>query len=142
MEFLLSVFKVCFSYNKEGIIIFTIEEYIAKRKQEDKLNEFDLDKRLENIKSCIDYIFEYYNNYLDISEIDQRTIINNERLNKYRKQLSNYCDNIQDWLVDTYDKHGNCMNRIIGNLLEDNELFFAMNTDGNSEIYLMNIILI
>ena len=89
-----------------------------------------MDKRLENIKSCIDYIFEFYNNYLDISEIDQKTIINNERLNKYRKQLSKYSDNIQDWLVDTYDKHGNCMNKIIGNLLDDNELFFAMSTDG------------
>lgn len=36
--------------------MLTIEEYIEKRKQEDKLNEFDLDKRLENIKSCVDYI--------------------------------------------------------------------------------------
>ncbi|MBC2457012.1 hypothetical protein [Clostridium beijerinckii] len=110
--------------------MLTIEEYIEKRKQEDKLNEFDLDKRLENIKSCIDYIFEYYNNYLDISEIDQKTILNNERLNKYRKQLSKYSDNIKDWLVDTYDKHGNCMNKIIGNILDENELFLAMSTDG------------
>lgn len=110
--------------------MLTIEEYIEKRKQEDELNEFDLDKRLENIKSCIDYIFEYYNNYLDISEIDQKTILNNERLNKYRKQLSKYSDNIKDWLVDTYDKHGNCMNKIIGNILDENELFLAMSTDG------------
>lgn len=48
-----------------------IEECIAKRKKEDNLNGFDLDKRVENIKSYMDYIFEYYNNYLDTDEIDK-----------------------------------------------------------------------
>lgn len=48
--------------------MFTIEEYISKRKKEDNLNEFNKDKRIDNIKSCIDYIFEYYNNYLEINK--------------------------------------------------------------------------
>jgi len=60
--------------------MLTIEEYIAKRKKEDKLNEFDIDKRIDNIKLCVDYIFEYFNNYLDISEAEKQTILNNERL--------------------------------------------------------------
>ena len=41
--------------------MLTIEEYISKRKKEDNLNEFDIDKKVENIKICMDYIFEYYN---------------------------------------------------------------------------------
>ena len=30
--------------------MLTIEEYISKRKKEDNLNEFDIDKKVENIK--------------------------------------------------------------------------------------------
>lgn len=30
--------------------MFTIEEYIAKRKEEDNLNEFNKEKKIENIK--------------------------------------------------------------------------------------------
>ena len=43
----------------------TLEEYIVKRKREDGINEYDLDKRLENTRICVNYIFEYFNNYLE-----------------------------------------------------------------------------
>lgn len=106
-----------------------IEEYLAKRKKEDNLNEFDLDKRVENIKSCMDYIFEYYNNYLDIDEIDKEMVLNNIGLNKYRQELIEYDDDVAEWLVDIYDKHRSRLNRVIGNILNDNVLFLVMNTD-------------
>lgn len=40
------------------------EEYVARRKKEDRLNEFDIAARAENIKTCVNYVFEYFNNYL------------------------------------------------------------------------------
>ncbi|MFL0165274.1 hypothetical protein [Candidatus Clostridium helianthi] len=67
--------------------MFTVEEYIAKRKKEDNLNEFNKDKKIENIKSCIDYIFEYYNNYLEINKIDERTVLDNKKIEKFRKYV-------------------------------------------------------
>lgn len=113
--------------------MLTIEEYISKRKKEYNLNEFDLDKRVDkrvdNIKSCMDYIFEYYNNYLDTEEIDKNMILNNKTLNKYRNELLNYDDDIIEWLVEIYDKHRSRLNRVIGDILEDNILFLVMNTD-------------
>ena len=36
--------------------MLTIEEYIAKRKKEDKISEYDFEKRIDNIKHCIDYV--------------------------------------------------------------------------------------
>ena len=42
-----------------------LEEYILKRKTEDGINEFDRDKRAENTRICVNYIFEYFNNYLE-----------------------------------------------------------------------------
>lgn len=106
--------------------MFTIEEYILKRKKEDNLNEFDLDKSVENVKSCMDYIFEYYNNYLDTEEIDDNMVLNNTTLNKYRQELLEYDDDIIEWLVEVYDKHRSRLNRIIGNILYDN-IFISCN---------------
>lgn len=109
--------------------MLTIEEYISKRKKEDNLNEFDLDKKVENIKICMDYIFEYYNNYLDMAELDRNMVLNNTTLKKYRKELFEYDDDIAEWFVELYDTHRTRLNRVIGNILDANELFLVMNTD-------------
>ena len=37
------------------------EEYVARRKKEDRLNELDADRRIENMRVCINYVFEYFN---------------------------------------------------------------------------------
>lgn len=56
----------------------TLEEYIVKRKREDGINEYDLEKRSENTRICVNYIFEYFNNYLDLKPADEKTV----RMNK------------------------------------------------------------
>lgn len=60
--------------------MLSIEEYIARRKKEDKLNEFDIDARTHNMKICVDYVFEYFNNYQNITESEEKTILHNEKL--------------------------------------------------------------
>lgn len=72
--------------------MLSIEEYISRRKKEDKLNEFDLYTRTQNMKLCVDYILEYFNNYLNITEAEEKTILHNEKLDKYRKQLQEYLE--------------------------------------------------
>lgn len=66
------------------------EEYIARRKKEDRLNEFDVDTRAENTKICVNYVFEYFNNYLSITAAEDKTTLQNEKIEKYRKQLDYY----------------------------------------------------
>ena len=68
--------------------MLTIEEYIARRKREDKLNEFSSEHRMGNMKKCMDYVFEYFNQYLDVTKMDEQTFLNNERLDKYKRTLS------------------------------------------------------
>ncbi|WP_426349389.1 hypothetical protein ACPWSR_16870 [Alloiococcus sp. CFN-8] len=51
--------------------MLTIEEYIGRRKK-DKLNEFDIDARTQNMKICVDYIFEYFNNYLNTIKLKKK----------------------------------------------------------------------
>lgn len=50
-------------------------------------NKFDKNKKDENLKICVNYIFEYFNNYLDITELEKTTIAKEEKLDKYRKKI-------------------------------------------------------
>lgn len=109
--------------------MLSIEEYIARRKKEDKLNEFDLDARSQNIKTCVDYVFEYFNNYLDITEAEEKTVIHNEKLEKYRKQFWDYEPEVREWIINIYSDYGKQMHRHIKNILKENELFYLYDTD-------------
>jgi hypothetical protein len=60
--------------------VLSLEEYIARRKQEDGINEFDKESRMENLQTCVGYVFEYFNRYLDITKMEEQTALNNERL--------------------------------------------------------------
>ncbi|WP_430789070.1 hypothetical protein VBD025_02705 [Virgibacillus flavescens] len=100
-----------------------LEEYLARRKIEDKLNEFDVEERMENMRICVNYVFEYFNQYLQIDEMEQKTFINNERLEKFRKQLHPYDQDVQDWLVSIYDDHEKHLHRSVISIIKKNNLF-------------------
>ena len=111
-----------------------MEEYILQRKQEDNLDEFNLDKKVENIKSCIDYIFEYYNNYLNEEDVSEKKIEEDEKIRKYRKQISQYNDEVADWLVKIYEKQNNQkLNNVIGVMLESDCMFYKGSLQNKKE---------
>lgn len=62
-----------------------LEEYIARRKKEDSLNEFDADSIGENLRVCVNYVFEYFNNYLPMDKLEERTVCKSEKIEKLRK---------------------------------------------------------
>ncbi|MGR5911088.1 hypothetical protein ACT7C4_26775 [Bacillus pacificus] len=109
--------------------MLSIEEYIARRKKEDKLNEFDIDARTHNMKICVDYVFEYFNNYLNITEAEEKTVLHNEKLEKYRKQLREYDPEVREWVVGIYNEYGKQIHKHIGNVMKENEFFFLYSTD-------------
>lgn len=112
--------------------MFKIEEYILQRKQEDNLDEFNLDKKVENIKKCIDYIFEYYNNYLNEENVSEKKIEEDEKLRKYRKQISQYDDEVAEWLVNIYQNHHNQkLNSVIGVALEKDYMFYLLHEEAD-----------
>lgn len=109
--------------------MLTIEEYVARRKKEDRLNEFDINERMENMKTCVNYVFEYFNNYLNITEAEEKTVLKDEKVDKYRKQLKEYDQEVREWLVGIYAEYGKQMNRNIGNILKEDKFFFLYNSD-------------
>lgn len=106
-----------------------IEEYIARKKKEDNLNEFDLDARTQNMKICVDYIFEYFNNYLNTTEAEEKTVLHSEKLEKYSKQLEEYEPEVREWAVNMYDEYGKQVHKYIGNMLKEDEMFLIYNTE-------------
>lgn len=58
--------------------MLTIEEYIAKRKREDGLVEFDPESRMKSARLCSNYVFEYFDTYLTLDHGEQKTILSNK----------------------------------------------------------------
>jgi hypothetical protein len=109
--------------------MLTIEEYISRRKKEDQLYEFSLEARMENMKICVNYVFEYFNQYLDITKMDEQTVLNDERLEKYKKTINQYDMELQKWLISIYDEHNKQLNRSIISFLKKDELFYLYSAD-------------
>lgn len=103
-----------------------LEEYIEKRKKEDGLNEFDKNKKDENMKLCVNYIFEYFNNYLNITALEEQTVLKDEKLEKYRNQLRDYEPEIREWLVNIYSEYGNFLDKSIGRRIKNEETYFFL----------------
>ncbi|HEX2950933.1 MAG TPA: hypothetical protein VHV83_15425, partial [Armatimonadota bacterium] len=109
--------------------MLTVDEYITRRKNEDQLDEFNLNSRMENLKICINYLFEYFDYYLNTPEEEKRTVLHDEKLNQYRKQLHEYSPGIREWLVNIYAEHGKHLNRTIGNILKRTDLFLLYSSE-------------
>lgn len=105
-----------------------LEEYIFKRKKEDGVNELDVDHRTENTRIFVNYVFEYFNNYLVTRAADYQTVLHEEKVDKYRNILRDYDSDIQEWLVSLYASYGKYMDRNLGNLIKDT-YFLLYDTD-------------
>ena len=106
----------------------TLEQYILMRKKEDSLNEYDLSKRSENLRTCVNYVFEYFDNYLKNSPDSEKTFLEERKQEKFRQSVSQYSPDIQDWLVDLNSRTGKHVHRQLRPLIED-RYFLLYNTD-------------
>lgn len=106
-----------------------LEEYIEKRKLEDGINEFDNSQKMNNIRSCINYIFEYFDQYLPIQGAEKRTTAENEKIMKYEKTLRDYTSDTCEWIIAIYDTYGKQTNRIIDNFVKKVDDFSFMHEE-------------
>lgn len=109
--------------------MLTIEEYISRRKKEDGIDEFNIETRNENARIFVNYVFEFFNNYIDITEYEERTALKDEKMDKFRRQLEEYDNEVVNWLVEIYSEYGKKINRNIGNIVKEDEFFWIYNSD-------------
>ena len=108
--------------------MLSLEEYIHKRKVDDGINEKDREKRMENMQFCMNYLFEYFNQYMDAAAEDPKMRQRSQKIEKYYDQLRNYTPEIRDWLVELYSEFGKYVNVTIRNMIED-DLFLLYDSD-------------
>jgi hypothetical protein len=70
-----------------------------------------------------------FNNYLDVSNLEEQTILSNEKIDKYRKQIIKFDDDVQDWLVNILSNHDKQLHRSIISILKKDELFLLYSED-------------
>lgn len=78
------------------------------------------------MKICVNYIFEYFNNYLNITALEEQTVLKDEKLEKYRNQLRDYEPEIREWLVNIYSEYGNFLDKSIGRRIKNEETYFFL----------------
>lgn len=105
-----------------------LEEYIYKRKREDGINEYDFDKRYENIRICVNYIFEYFNNYIETKSFNEKTILHDRKVDYYSKTIGDYNTEVREWFISIYSSYGKYMNKQLMSLITDT-YFLLYNTE-------------
>lgn len=106
-----------------------IEDYISRRKKEDDLNELDHTKSIENIKTLVNYIFEYFNSYINSPDVKAGTALHREKIDKYYQQLEEYEPEVREWLTEIYDEYGKQIIRSVSSILKKDQFFYLYNKD-------------
>ena len=109
--------------------MLSLEEYIAKRKKEDKVDELDFKNRFENIKLCVNYVLDYFTRYTGITEEDNKSALHYSKLDKFKKTLREFDPQCQEWLCDIYDKYEICLNVSIKKIIKEEENFLLFSTE-------------
>lgn len=114
--------------------MLTIDEYIACRKKEDNLKDFDLDSRAKNIRICVNYVFEYFNDYLALHEQKAKAYMGNDKIEKYSLRVVAYCPEVKKWLIDLYSKHNNLINFSLKHVIDKNKFFLLSYTEDDFQL--------
>lgn len=85
--------------------MLTIEDFIQKKKKEDKINEFDISKHSENLSAIIKFVMEYFNSYLDMETIDDERAKTEQVLSKLEKEVQPKFSNSYSFILDFYRQY-------------------------------------
>ncbi|WP_040437054.1 hypothetical protein [Clostridium sartagoforme] len=79
-----------------------MEEYIVKRKREDKLDEFDFKKHSENMANIIKYVTDYFNNYLNLEDYDYEKIKTQQTVDKFKNDIEKRYPETNEYIISYY----------------------------------------
>lgn len=107
--------------------MFKVEEYIAKRKKEDKIDEFDFKKHSENMASIIKYVTDYFNNYLNLDDYDYEMAKTQQTVNKFKNGIQKNYPETYDYIISYYFDKKIRLDKYVTKAYEemkDSELFY------------------
>lgn len=107
--------------------MFKLEEYIAKRKKEDKIDEFDFKKHSENMASIIKYVTDYFNNYLNLEDYDYEMVKIQQTVDKFKNGIQKNYPETHEYIISYYLDNKIRLDKYVAKAYEDmkdNELFY------------------
>jgi len=86
-----------------GIPVLSIEDYIASRKKKDKLDEFNFKNHSVNMGTVIQYVMDYFNQYLNIEDYSYEQIKMQQAVDKFKAGLMERYPTSYEFIVSYYD---------------------------------------
>ena len=80
--------------------MLTIDEYIAKMKRADKMDEFDYLKQSENMAAVIKYVMTYFNEYLTLETCDAEAIKLKHKRDKLEQEIESKYPKSKDFILN------------------------------------------
>lgn len=108
--------------------MITLDKFIEQRLKDDKKNLLDLSKKETNLQDCVNYVFDYFNTYINIDETQFLQIENDEKVAKYQRQIEKYSSSVQGWLIEVYTQYNKKLNQQIPKLLNNIDIFLLTNS--------------
>jgi len=112
----------------EVIDMLTLEEYLLKRREKEDVDIYNLKYKQENMKKCIDFVFEYFNEYLDQDIVDRSFSKEGKKMQKYRERVKDYSEEVQSWLINMYKEYKTYIDVILINYIKKDQLFKIYST--------------
>jgi len=85
--------------------MLTIDEYIAKMKKADKLDEFDYLKISENMSAVMKYVMSYFNEYLTMETCDAEEIKFKHAADKLQEEIERRYPKSKEFILSFYLQH-------------------------------------
>lgn len=109
------------------IYMLAIEEYIAKRKKKDNLNEFDFKLHSENMSTVIQYVMDYFNNYLNLEDYSYEQVKTQQIIDRFKKGITERYPESVDFVIEFYWKYKKRIDNLVEKAFEeiqDSQLFY------------------
>ena len=103
--------------------MLTIDEYIAKMKKTDRLDEFDFTKQSENMSSVMKYVMSYFNEYLNMETCDAEEIKQKHATDKLGEETARKYPESKDFILNFYLQHKIKINKELDKWLNDIQYF-------------------
>lgn len=112
--------------------MLTIEDYISSRKKKDKLDEFDFQKHSENMGAVIQYVMEYFNEYLSLEDYSYEQVKTQQVIDKFKEGIIENFPTTYEFIISYYWSNKKRIDKLVSKAyeeIEDIELFYLPEDD-------------
>lgn len=112
--------------------MLTIENYIASRKKKDKLDEFDFQKHSENMGAVIQYVMEYFNEYLNLEDYSYEQVKTQQVIDKFKEGIIENFPTTYEFIISYYWSNKKRVDKLVSKAyeeIEDIEIFYLPEDD-------------